>query len=466
MVKIQQHYLDCLAQASYSIASDGEVFIIDPRRDIHEYVKLIEENGLALKGVMLTHLHADFVAGHRVLARQYKTPLYMGRAAHAEYDHVPLTDGMELQVGKARLVFWETPGHTPGDISTLLYDSSLTTQDPVAVFSGDTLFNGDVGRPDLLASFGITKEELVKKLYVSVQRLMSLPDQVILYPAHGAGSLCGKSLGEENHSTIGIQRQTNYAVQAQSPEDFATLVTTGQTTAPMYFALDATLNKNGTAEDLATLQSRLEAIEPEALTDMLSQPNIQFLDTRDFDTFAQGHVSGFINVGLDGWFASWAGTLVRPDVPIIILTEPGRENEAVTRLARVGLDSVRGYINGGFLAAQRADLPVNHYARIQAEKLSQLLAEKAVQVIDVRTEGERQTDPGIPGSVSLPLGEMTTDSINKLIPDKSERYVTLCAGGYRSTTAASILLANNYQQVTDLVGGLDSWIQLQTKTSS
>jgi rhodanese-related sulfurtransferase/glyoxylase-like metal-dependent hydrolase (beta-lactamase superfamily II) len=410
---------------------------------------------------MLTHLHADFVAGHRELARRYQAPLYMGRHAQAEYEHTPVHDGMELRFGSARLVFWETPGHTPGDVSTLLFDDSTSPETPLAVFSGDTLFNGDVGRPDLLASFGITKEELVEKLYVSVNRLMSLPDGVLLYPAHGAGSLCGKSLGAENHSTIGIQRQTNYAVQAKTPEEFARLVTTGQTAAPAYFALDATLNKKGTDKNLQALLEQVEAIDPLTLPDLLASAEIQFLDTRDFDAFASGHIGGFINVGLDGWFASWAGTLVQADRPIVLITEPGREEEAVTRLARVGLDSVRGFVKGGFAAARAAGLPVASYSRTNAHQLDRMLNEQAVQVIDVRTPSERETLPKIPGSLSLPLSEMTPQRLRSLLPNRKAHYLTLCAGGYRSTTAASILLANGYEHVTDLVGGLESWLNLK-----
>lgn len=456
MVKVNQHYLGCLAQAGYSIVSDNELFVIDPRRDVSEYVELIETKKLRLVGVMLSHVHADFVAGHQELAKHYNAPLYLGRAAGAEYPHIPITDGMQLNVGSARLEFWETPGHTPGDVSTLLFSPESEGKNPIAVFTGDTLFNGDVGRPDLLASLGVTKEELVKKLYHSVRRLMTLPNATVLYPAHGAGSLCGKHLSAETVSTIGAQRPSNYAVLAKSEQEFAELVTVGQTEAPKYFITDVMLNKRGVADDLKTVLSRVKRLTQAEIRDVLSkQEQYHLVDTRSPEQFSRGFIPGFLNIGLDGWFASWSGTLVDGSKPVVLaIAEEGQIAEAVTRLARVGIESVHGFV----LADELKQVGVlASFENLSGKQVQQALESGEADVIDVRTAQEIKATGGIPGAIEIPVGSFSAESLSKSLKGRDRFYIAVCAGGYRSSLAASFLAKNGYKRVADLGGGFGNW---------
>lgn len=458
MVTVRQHYLDCLAQAGYSIESEGSVFVIDPRRDVDEFVGLIESRNLKLKGVLLTHLHADFVAGHLELARRYGAPLYLGRAAGAEYLHVPIEDGMEIRFGQARLLFWETPGHTPGDISTLLFDMSRPDDAPVAVFTGDTLFNGDVGRPDLLASFGIGKEELVGKLHRSVQRLMRLPDATTLYPGHGSGSLCGKHLGAETVSTIGRQRVANYAVQAKTLEEFSRAVLTGQTEAPRYFGMDAVLNKKGIQAEVGELLARTRALSGNELRRFLDErQSHNLLDVRDAKRFADGFLPGFVNVSLDGTFASWAGTLLDERKPVVLVVSSKEQAaEAVVRLARVGIETVEGYFVADEDALARLGGELASFVHLSGTEALERARSGGAVLVDVRTPGELETSGGVPQAVNFPLAEFTAERIAETLPDRSRPSVVFCAGGYRSVIAVSLLVANGYRNVADVSGGFEN----------
>jgi rhodanese-related sulfurtransferase/glyoxylase-like metal-dependent hydrolase (beta-lactamase superfamily II) len=435
------------------------VFIIDPRRDVDEYVSLIEREQLQLKGVMITHLHADFVAGHEELAKRYKAPLYIGRHAGAEYPHTPIADGMELMVGHARLVFWETPGHTPGDVSTLVFDSEKDPREPLAVFSGDTLFNGDVGRPDLLASFGITKDELVKQLYVSVRRLMTLPDKTLLYPAHGAGSLCGKNLGAEQYSSIGEQRRVNYAVKASSQKEFEALVTEGQTAAPAYFTRDALINKRGVKRSVEDLASHAKPLSPARLREMLASPQEwQFVDVRDSDLVANDFIPGFVNIGLDGWYASWAGTLLDERRPIVLLVDPGRQHEAIMRLARVGMDHVHGWVEGGINAWKAFGGETSQWKRLTAKEASVMAGSGEAVIVDVRVPSERDQHGYIAKAEHLPLADFAGDKLSDLVRRVAPRpVIAMCAGGYRSAAAATALRRAGVSHVYDVVGGFTAW---------
>jgi len=342
-VIFKQFYLPCLAHASYIIGDEetGTAAVVDPQRDIDQYIAFAAERSLKIKHVFLTHLHADFVAGHLELRDREGAAIYLGAAAKATYPFTPMHDGEILEFGRVRLKVLETPGHTPESISILVYDLNVSKTQPHAVFTGDTLFIGDVGRPDLRAALGWSAAELGGMLYDSLHtKLLALPDQSLVYPAHSAGSLCGKALSKETFSTLGEQRRSNYALQPMSKESFIQVVTADQPEAPAYFTYDAVLN----SEERPTLDQTLARVNPMTLDDLLALQVVgaQILDTRDPGEFAAAHLAGSINIGLGGQYATWAGTVLDRDHPIVIIADPGRENESATRLGRIGFDHVAG----------------------------------------------------------------------------------------------------------------------------
>jgi hydroxyacylglutathione hydrolase len=450
------YYLACLAHASYLVGDEETktAAVVDPQRDIEQYVEDARELGLSIRHVILTHFHADFVAGHLELAESTGAAIHLGARAQAEYAFHALKDGAAIQFGKVKLVALETPGHTPESITILVYDLAQDAAKPKAALTGDTLFIGDVGRPDLMASAGISENDLAEMMYDSVHsKLMHLPDEVEVWPAHGAGSMCGKSLGNERSSTIGAQKKTNWAFLPMKKAEFVRLATTDLPLQPAYFGYAASMNKR----HRPTLAEALElALKPITLDEILRMHNAGaiVLDARDPDDFARGHLAGTINIGLGGKYATWAGILLDRAKPIYIIAVPGKEEEAAMRLGRIGFDHVKGFLDGGPEAvASRPEL-VKSLRRLTADDLAGELASKCPpHVLDVRAPGEFR-DKHIEGAQLVPLPEL-----EKRIAEvpKDRRVVVHCAGGYRSSIAASVLMKHGRANVEDLIGGISAW---------
>lgn len=453
---LKQFYLNCLAHASYLIGDEasGTACVVDPQRDIDQYLAFAQEHGLTIAHVILTHFHADFIAGHLELRDATGARIYLGRAAQAEYAFTPLGDGDRIELGQVALEALETPGHTAESISILVFDRAASSTAPAAVLTGDTLFVGDVGRPDLRAALGWSATELGGMLYDSLhQKLLALPDSSLVYPAHGAGSLCGKAISKETVSTIGEQRRLNYALRPMSKDDFIKLVTADQPMAPSYFTYDAQLN----SRERATLQETLaREVSPMKLDQLLAVQDAggQVLDTRDAAQFASGHLRGSINIGLVGQFATWAGTVLDPEKPIVIIADPGHEGESAMRLGRIGLDSVVGYLDGGFRSVDARPSLIMATERITPELASErLTSANPPLLVDVRAPGERAARK-IDGSVSIPCQELR-DRLNEL--PRNRPILVHCAGGYRSSVAASLMQRAGITQVSEIAGGIAAW---------
>ncbi|MFJ8196469.1 rhodanese-like domain-containing protein [Streptomyces sp. NPDC096152] len=448
-----QYYLDCLSQASYMIADEttGRAVVVDPRRDISEYLADADAHGFTIQGVINTHFHADFLAGHLEMANRTGAWIGYGRRAEAEYPIRKLSDGERISLGGVTLQILETPGHTPESVSVLVYEHADDAV-PYGVLTGDALFIGDVGRPDLLASLGATADELGRMLYDSVQhKLMALPDEVRVFPAHGAGSACGKNLSTQRQSTIGEQRATNYACRPMSQEQFVALVTAGQPSAPAYFAYDAVLNrKEHGLFDAGVAVRPLSAGE----FGQRRAADAIVVDARDPQEFAAGHLCGSVNVPADGRFAEQAGMVVGPDAEVVVVAPQDREEEIVTRLARIGFDRVGGYLRepeGAFLTLADDMLPAS---RLTVDELRRLLeSDEPPLVLDVRNAGEREAG-FIDGSLHIPLAELAR-RIDEIPAGRP--LVVHCAGGHRSSIAASLLRHKGRADVSDLLGGYAAW---------
>jgi rhodanese-related sulfurtransferase/glyoxylase-like metal-dependent hydrolase (beta-lactamase superfamily II) len=453
---LKQYYLGCLAHASYLLGDEASstAIVVDPQRDIEKYLADAEGFGLKIRHVFLTHFHADFLAGHLELRDRCGAQIHLGSRAEAEYAFVPMADGDTLEFPGMRLQVLETPGHTIESISILVFDLEKSQAEPHAVLTGDTLFIGDVGRPDLRASLGWTANELGGHLYDSLHlTLLALPDETLVYPAHGAGSLCGKKLSSDTVSSLGEQRRMNYALQPMSKEEFIRLVTADQPDAPQYFTFDAILN----TRERATLDRTLEKVlQPVALDEVirLGDAGAQVLDVREPAEFAKGHLAGSVNIGLGGQYATWAGTLLDRAKPIVIVAEPGREYEAALRLGRIGFDHVMGYLDGGMAAlAARPDL-VWPTERVSAAMVAEELAgTDPPLVLDIRNPGEWQTRH-IPESLNIPLNQIQERIAE--VPH-GRRIAVHCAGGYRSSIAASILHQHGITNLIEMAGGLAAW---------
>jgi hydroxyacylglutathione hydrolase len=452
---LKQFYLSCLAHASYLIGDEqtGTAAVVDPQRDIDQYLAFAAEHRLTIRHVFLTHLHADFIAGHLELRDRVGAKIYLGAAAKAQYAFTPLHDGDIVEFGKVRLKALETPGHTPESISIAIYDLNLSNAQPQAVLTGDTLFIGDVGRPDLRAALGWSASQLGGMLFDSLHnKLMTLPDQSLVYPAHGAGSLCGKAISKETVSTIGEQRRVNYALQPMSKEAFIQVVTADQPEAPAYFTYDAVLN----SEERPTLDQTLERLGPMSLEDILAFQEVgaQILDTRDPTEFAAAHLKGSINIGLGGQYATWAGTLLDREHPIVIIAAPGREAESATRLGRIGFDHIVGYLQDGLQALKpRPDLTLTT-ERLSAPFASELLSSPEPPLaVDIRAPRERE-QKSIAGSVGIPLNHLVENA--KELP-RDRALLVYCAGGYRSSIAASLLQRSGFTSVSEIAGGIAGW---------
>ena len=451
----KQFYLGCLAHASYLIGDEqsGAAAVVDPQRDIEQYLAFAAQHGLRIEHVLLTHLHADFIAGHLELRDRVGARIYLGAAAKAEYAFTPLADGSRIELGRVRLQAIETPGHTPESISIAVFDLDRSEAEPHAVLTGDTLFVGDVGRPDLRAALGWSAADLGGLLYESLRtKLLTLPDASLVYPAHGAGSLCGKALSTETVSTIGEQRRVNYALQPMTKSAFVDLVTADQPDAPPYFTYDAVLN----SKERPTLDDALaREVIPLTLDRVLAlrDAGAQVLDTRDPGDFGAAHLAGSLNVGLGGQYATWAGTILSHDRPIVVIADPGREHEAATRLGRIGFDQIVGYLHDGLHSLEtRPDLTATT-ARVSAPLASERLTRREALAVDVRAPGERAQN-AIAGSVGIPLNHLA-ERAHELPKDRP--LLVYCAGGYRSAIAASILQQLGFTQVSEIAGGLAAW---------
>jgi len=455
-VIFKQFYLACLAHASYLLGDEatGVAAVVDPQRDIDQYVSFAAKNGLQVRHVLLTHLHADFVAGHLELRDRVGATIYLGARARTGYAFTPMADGTTVEFGKVRLKALETPGHTPESISILVFDLSVSGEKPRAVLTGDTLFIGDVGRPDLRAALGWSATELGNMLFDSLHtKLLPLPDESLVYPAHGAGSLCGKAISKETVSTLGEQRRTNYALQPMSKQAFIEVVTADQPDAPAYFNYDAALN----SEERPTLEQALaREMNPLTLDAVLNMQaaGAQIVDTRDGTEFAAAHLAGSINIGLGGQYATWAGTILDREHPIVMIADPGRENEAAVRLGRIGFDHVAGFLQDGLRSLEsRPDLTMKT-ERLSAPFAAELLASAQPPLaVDVRAPQERQ-QKFIAGSLSVPLNHL--EEKLAMLP-KERSLVVYCAGGYRSSIAASLLQKNGFKNVSEIAGGLAGW---------
>jgi glyoxylase-like metal-dependent hydrolase (beta-lactamase superfamily II)/rhodanese-related sulfurtransferase len=447
-----QHYLACLSQGSYLIGdeSTGRAVVVDPRRDIDDYLSEAAEHGLRIERVIETHIHADFLTGHLELAAATGAQICYSEEADVEFPVEPLRDGQRISLGEVTLEVFATPGHTPESICIVVYERG-DDEVPYGVLTGDTLFVGDVGRPDLLAGTGLSSETLARTLYDSLHdKLLKLPDATRVFPAHGAGSACGKQLSSETSSTIGEQRRNNYALQLTDVDQFVAAITEGQAPRPRYFEFDSLRNRE--------LRPLLD-VKPPPLLDIddvceHARAGAILLDAREQAAYASGHLRGAVNVGLQGRFAESAGLIFPPDRDIVLVGDAALADESKTRLSRVGFDRVIGQLRDlPSVFTQRPDL-VETASRLTAEQLAELLGSRpGLQLVDVRNPGETE-DGVIPGAQEIPLPALT-DSIASL--DQGEPVVAYCASGYRSLVAASVLRASGFADVSDLVGGFDAW---------
>ncbi len=457
---LNQYYLGCLAHASYFLGdeSSGVAAVVDPQRDIGQYIEEAEARNMTIGHVFLTHFHADFAAGHLELRDRTGAMIHLGARAQADYAFEPMKDGGGMDLGRIRLAFLETPGHSPESVCILVFDPEEAAS-PYAVLTGDTLFIGDVGRPDLRAALGWKASDLADLLYDSLhgKLIPATVDETLVYPAHGAGSLCGKNLSTDTVSTMGDQKKYNYALQPMDRETFTRLITTDQPEAPSYFTYDAAFN----AQEHETLDHLLKRnLHPLTLEEVLRRAGdgAQLLDTRDAADYEGAHLRGSINIGLGGQYASWAGTLLRRDRPIVLITESGAEEESALRLGRIGFDHIAGYLEGGMhVLDERPDL-LSRTDRITAAALRDRLdTERPPLVLDIRS-GQERAAKSIRGSLHVPLNHLE-ERLDEI--PTGATVVVQCAGGYRSAMAASILKRNGIADVMDLVGGLAAWEAVQ-----
>jgi glyoxylase-like metal-dependent hydrolase (beta-lactamase superfamily II)/rhodanese-related sulfurtransferase len=456
-VEIERFYLGCLAHASYLISSGGIAAVVDPQRDVDLYMDAAARLGVRIEHVIETHLHADFVSGHHELAERTGAKIYLGEGSGATFSHVAVKDGDAIEFGLCRLEFLQTPGHTIESVCAVLRERGAIK----AVFTGDTLFVGDVGRPDLSESH--TPEQLAELLYESLrEKLMPLPDDVVVYPAHGAGSLCGKKMSADASSTIGRERRTNYALQAKTKEEFVRLLTEGMPARPEYFARDVALNRQG-AVALENLPP-LAALSPPEVLERQRQGAL-VVDTRPAMEFAVAHVPGSVHIALSGQYASWAARILGLDTNLILVTEDDAHvREAQMRLARVGIEKCAGYLAGGVHGWIRSGHALEYIPQISVAELEELRAGEPVAILDVREPGEVAAG-AIDGSIRIPLGDLPS-RLTELNSHKDHLIVVHCKGGYRSSIATSLLRRGGFENIANLTGGFDAWKNAHGESSS
>jgi hydroxyacylglutathione hydrolase len=447
-MKIEQIYTGCLAQGAYYIESEGEVAIIDPLREVNSYIEKAKRNNATIKYIFETHFHADFVSGHLELSQKTNAPIIYGPNANPKFEAIIATDNQEFRLGKTTIKVLHTPGHTMESSCYLLLDEN---QKQVALFSGDTLFIGDVGRPDLAQNGSLTMADLAGHLYDSLnQKIMPLADDVIVYPAHGAGSACGKNMSKETSDTLGNQKAVNYALKSQTKEQFIEAVTDGLTPPPFYFPKNVQLNKTGVQAVREVLKTGLTAHSPKEFEDLVNAVDALIIDTRKPDAFGKGFIPRSIFIGIDGDFAPWVGTLVRDiQQEILIVADEGREEEVVRRLARVGYDNVLGYLQGGIEAWKASGRETDEIDTVSAEEFAEIYKRNNLIIKDVRKTSEFETGH-VKDAENIPLAQ-----ISELMTefDREETNYVHCAGGYRSMVAASILKSRGYHNVVNIEGG-------------
>ncbi|TAD90129.1 MAG: MBL fold metallo-hydrolase [Bacteroidetes bacterium] len=449
---VQQLYTNCLSEAAYYIESDGQAAIIDPLRDVEPYLALAKSRGATITYIFETHFHADFVSGHIDLGEATGAPIIYGPGTKTEYPVVVANDGDVFKLGKVSLTALHTPGHTLESTCWLLKDETGTDH---ALFSGDTLFIGDVGRPDL-SSGNLSSQELAAMLYDSLHtKIMPLADDVVLYPAHGAGSSCGKNMGPETQSTIGEQKLNNYALQAQTKEAFVAAVTEGISEAPKYFAVNARINQEGYAPLAGIMKTALQPLDIDTFKQLKAQEDVVLLDSRHAQEFADGYVPDSIGIGLEGRFAEWAGNLLPFDKKLLLVATPGTEEETVRRLARVGFDKFCGYLDGGFATWQQHNQTVDLIITIEPDELAMDMPfDDRLLVVDVRTETEFGNSHVV-DATNIPLAELTDPGRMAMLPEDANLYLH-CAGGYRSIIAASLFKQQGIHNVRNVAGGYNA----------
>lgn len=448
-MKIEQIYTGCLAQGAYYITSGGEAAIIDPLRETQPYIERLEKDGVVLKYIFETHFHADFVSGHIDLSKKTKAPIVYGPTANPGFEAIIAKDNQIFRIGNIQIKVLHTPGHTLESSSYLLIDENGTE---AALFSGDTLFLGDVGRPDLAQKAAdMTQEELAGLLYDSLyHKILPLNDDITVYPAHGAGSACGKNMQKETIDTLGNQKKTNYALNQKDKESFIKEVTDGLLPPPAYFGMNVMMNKNGYHSFDEVLSNGMQALVPQQFEEIAEASGALILDVRNNTDFAKGFIPQSVNIGLNGDFAPWVGALIAEvNQPILLVTEPGNEEEAVTRLSRVGFDHVLGFLKGGFDAWKNNGKEVDSVNRMSAAQFENEIKDKDVKIIDVRKESEYAAEH-VNGAYSKPLAYIN-EWIHTIQPE--EHFYLHCAGGYRSMIAAAILQARGYRNFTEIEGG-------------
>lgn len=445
---VEQLYTNCLSEAAYFIADNGEAAVIDPLRDVDVYIQKAAEMGVKIKYIFETHFHADFVSGHLELSKKTGAPIVYGPQTNAKFDIHLAKDGEEFSIGNLKIKALHTPGHTLESTCYLLYNEA---GNPYCVFTGDTLFVGDVGRPDLFSG-NMSKEELAGFMYDSLQRkIKTLPEDVIVYPAHGPGSSCGKNLGPNTFSTIGEQLDSNYALQDMTRDEFIKVVTEGLSTPPAYFPINARINKEGYASMDDVMSNAMTAL---SIADFKQKVNdgAWILDTRHATVFTEGFIPDSISIGLEGRFAEWAGSLLPFDQPLVLVTEAGKEKESAIRLSRVGIDNVQGYLQGGFEAWRDANEKIDMVIDIEPEELAMDIPhDSKLEVIDVRKPSEFET-AHVKGAHNAPLDTLM-DPMNVAMIDTENNLYIHCAGGYRSVIAASLLKRQGYHNLRNVLGG-------------
>ena len=446
-MKVEQIYTGCLAEAAYYVESNGECAIIDPLRETAPYIKRADKDNAKIKYIFETHFHADFVSGHLELSEKTGAKIVYGPKAECGFDCYSAKDGEEFKIGEVTLRVLHTPGHTPESSTYLLLDE---TGKEYCIFTGDTLFIGDVGRPDLAIKSNVTKEDLAGMLFDSLRnKIMTLPDDVIVYPTHGAGSACGKSMSKETFDTLGHQKQVNYALQHISKEEFVKQVTDGLLPPPQYFSKNAMMNKQGAGNLEEVYAHGLRRLSVEEFEAAAEETHALVLDTRDPQVFAKAFIPNAINIGLNGQFAVWVGTLITDlSQPILLVCSEEKEEECVMRLARVGYDNTIGFLNGGIEAWIAAGKETDSVTSIYAEEFSKQYAE-GMNVLDVRRPAEYETEHVV-NAENKPL-DFINDWTNET--DRSKTYYVHCAGGYRSMVAASILKARGFENIVEVAGG-------------
>ena len=449
---VQQLYTSCLSEAAYFIESEGEAAIIDPLRDVDAYINLAKEKGAVIKYIFETHFHADFVSGHLELAKITNAPIIYGPQTKTHFDATIAKDDETFQLGKVSLQVLHTPGHTLESTCYLLKDEQ---QKDYAIFTGDTLFIGDVGRPDL-SSGNMSSDELAGMMYDSLQqKIMPLADEVIVYPAHGPGSSCGKNLGPETQSTIGLQKMANYALRPQTKEAFVQAVTNGLPEAPRYFAVNAKINQEGYPELEGIVKKGMTAMDALAFKQAINQTDAVVVDTRPAEQFKEGFVPGSIFIGLEGRFAEWAGSLLPFDKTLLLVTETGREEETIIRLARVGFSKIDGHLQGGFESWQKAGYKIDLVIDVETDELAMDIPyDEHLVVVDVRKEPE-YGDGHVKDAINMPLSDMTDTATLAVLEENMNAYVH-CAGGYRSVIAISLLKRQGIHNVRNVVGGYEA----------